>query len=98
MLGLSPMNAIVVSDVPPHLLLGPSQIGITSHATHVCYVVLVLVLIAFQSRRIDHDIKCYSSMWDSLMLAPIIYTAHHWVLGTSFCVDVAVGITKAFQP
>ncbi len=31
-------------------------------------------LIAFQSRRIDHDIKCYSSMWDSLTLAPITPT------------------------
>ncbi len=80
MLGLSLMDAIIVFDVvqvPPPLLLGPSQIGVTSHATHACNIVLVHAcyvvltqLIAFQSRRIDHDIKCYTSMWDSLTLAP----------------------------
>ncbi len=71
MLGLSPMDAIIVFDVVPPLLLGLSQIGVTSHATHACYVVLTQ-LIAFQSRRIDHDIKCYTSMWDSLTLAPMM--------------------------
>ncbi len=53
-LGLCPMDAIIVFDVvqvPPPLLLGPSQIGITSHAMHACNVVLVQ-LIAFQNVHI----------------------------------------------
>ncbi len=54
MLGLSPMDAIIVFDVVqvlPPLLLGPSQIGVTTHATHACNAVLVQ-LIAFQNVRI----------------------------------------------
>ncbi len=62
MLGLSLMNAIIfdVVQVLLPLLLGPSQIGVTSHAMHACNTVLLRYVKAASALHASNGLKIYS--------------------------------------